>query len=130
MSNHAKSGEFCWNELMTSDVAKSKAFYTTLFGWETHDHDMGHMVYTVLKKGDQDVGGLMQIPQGHEKEIPPHWMSYINVDNVDETAEKAKKLGANIKQPPMDIGDYGRIAVLQDPTGAYIAIWQSLKECC
>ena len=111
MSNPVKEGEFCWNELMTPNVSKSKEFYSALFGWEIQDHPMGHVTYTMLKKGDKDVGGLMQIPQGQEDQIPPHWMSYIYVNDVNDTIEKAKKLGANIKQLP-DVGDFGRLAVL------------------
>ncbi len=127
MTNSVKQGEFCWNELITSDVAKSKEFYSSLFGWEMVDHDMGNKTYTMLKKGDKEVGGMMQIPKGHENEIPPHWMSYVCVDNLEASVEKAKKLGANIKQPPMMVGDFGQLAVLQDPTGAHIALWQSIK---
>jgi uncharacterized protein len=129
MSDNAKQGEFCWNELMTPDVKKSKEFYSILFGWEMDDHEMGNITYTMLKKGDKTVGGMMQIPQTHEKEIPPHWMSYVYVEDLDATVEKAKTLGANIKQPPKEVGDIGRLAVLQDPTGAHIALWQSTKTC-
>lgn len=129
MSNNVKPGEFCWNELMTPNVEASKAFYSSLFGWEIQEHDMGHMTYTTLKNGDKDVGGMMSIPKEHEKDMPPHWMSYIYVEDLDTTVEKAKSLGATIKQPPTDISDFGRLAVLQDPTGAHIALWQSLKSC-
>jgi len=128
MSNPVKPGAFCWNELMTNDIQEAKTFYSKLFGWGTHDHDMEGFSYTLFKNGDQDVGGMMRIPEGHEKEIPPHWMSYVYVTNVEETVQKARSLGATIKQEPMDVGDFGRLAVLQDPTGAHIAIWQQTKE--
>jgi uncharacterized protein len=128
MSNNAKQGEFCWNELMTGDVNKAKEFYSNLFDWEVEDHKYGeNMTYTMLKKGEKNVGGLMQIPEGFEQ-IPPHWMSYVYVDDVDQTVKKAKSLGATIKQEPMAVGDFGRLAVLKDPTGAHIAIWQSIKS--
>lgn len=122
-------GEFCWNELMTSDVTKSKQFYQSLFGWQTEEHDMGHATYTMIKRNNKDIGGMMAIPLGYEGQMPPHWMSYVYVQDVEKTCKKAESLGAEIKKPPMDIGDFGRLAVIMDPTGAHIAIWQSLKEC-
>lgn len=121
-------GEFCWNELMTPDSKKAKQFYSDLFGWQMEDMDMGQMIYTMIKNGEKGVGGLMQTPKGQEH-IPPHWLSYVSVENVDAMLEKAKKLGATIKMPATNVADYGRFAVLQDPTGAHIAIWQSLKNC-
>jgi uncharacterized protein len=127
MTNKAKVGEFCWNELVTTDVDKCKKFYSSLFGWEMHDHDLGECTYTILKQSGQDVGGMMQIPQEHQGQIPPHWMSYVSVADLDASVAKAKSLGANIKQEPMSVGEFGRFAVLQDPSGAHIALWQSTK---
>lgn len=124
-----KPGSFCWNELMTSDVQGCKDFYKSLFGWKVEDHDLGHMTYSLIKNGEQDIGGIMQIPSGQEQHIPPHWLSYIYVENVDDAVAKAKSLGAQIKQEPVNIGDFGRMAVIQDPAGAHFALWQSLKQC-
>jgi len=130
MSNKtSEHGEFCWNELMTPNVKKAKEFYSELFGWETHDHDMEHMTYTMFKAAGKDIGGMMQIPAGQEQQIPPHWMSYIYVHDLDATVEKAKSLGALIKVDKTQVGDFGRFAIIEDPTGAHIAMWQSLKEC-
>lgn len=126
MSNTMKTGEFCWNELLTPDVAKAKAFYSALFGWQITDHDMGNMVYSMFNNGDKEVGGMMTIPEGQN--IPPHWMSYVYVEDLDASAKKAETLGAKIVQPPTDVGNFGRLAVLQDPTGAHIALWQSVKS--
>lgn len=129
MNKDIKPGEFCWNELITNDVSKCKDFYSALFGWETQDHDFGHMTYTTVKVGDRDVGGMMQIPKNPEQSTPSHWLSYILVEDLDEMVNKAKNLGAIIKQDSMPVGDFGRLAILQDPTGAHIALWQPLKPC-
>ena len=72
---------------------------------------------------------MMQIPKGQEKEIPPHWMSYITVDDLDAMVGKAEALQAEIVVPPQDVNDYGRFSLLKDPTGAHIALWQPLKSC-
>ncbi len=122
-----KAGQFCWNELITHDVAKAKEFYGSLLGWEYEDIDMGEFTYTMFKNGEQQIGGMMQIPKDKTKEIPPHWMSYILVEDITQSLEKAKKLGAVIKMPITQVSDSGKFTVLADPTGAHIALWQSLK---
>lgn len=126
-SNHMQAGEFCWNELMTSDSDQSKKFYGELFGWSFEDHDMGDMTYTMLKKDGKDVGGLLRVPKEHEHEIPSHWMSYVLVADVDASAQKAKSLGASIVREPTDVAEFGRFTILKDPTGAHIALWQTKK---
>lgn len=123
-----KVGEFCWNELMTPNTQQAKTFYCDLFGWQTVEHNVNQMTYTLFQKGEKGIGGMLQIPEA-QKEIPPHWMSYISVENVDTMVKKATQLGAHIKMPVTDIGDFGRIAVLEDPTGACFALWESLKSC-
>ena len=125
-----KVGEFCWNELMTPDVKKSKEFYNKLFGWEYEDHDMGKMIYSMIKSEVEGCGGgILPTPDELKKTVPPHWLSYVYVEKVDESVKTAESLGAKIMVPPTDISDYGRFAVIQDPVGAHIAIWQSLKTC-
>jgi uncharacterized protein len=119
-------GTFCWVELGTSDSAAAKAFYSQLFGWDYADTPMGpDAVYTMLKLNGKDVGGLYKLmPDMVAEGIPPHWLSYVYVTNVDETAEKAKALGASLLKVPLDVSTAGRMAVVQDPTGAVFALWQ------
>lgn len=130
MSNSTSGiGEFCWNELMTNDTKKAKAFYQALLGWEATEMNVGEMVYTLFKAGGKEMGGMLQIPASEEKNIPPHWMSYIAVADLDQAVKKAQELGASVKCPQTMVGDFGRFATIVDPTGAYIAFWQSLKNC-
>lgn len=121
-------GGICWNELATANVKAAKDFYGKVFGWQFTEMDMGGMTYTLIKIGDKDIGGIWAIPKEQQKEIPPHWMSYILVENVEQALEKAKKQGATVIKPVMAIGDAGKLAIFQDPTGAHIALWQSLKS--
>lgn len=125
MSNTAQQGEFCWNELMTSDVDKAKEFYGKLLGWTYEDHDMKTMTYTMFQNGEKTVGGLLQIPPQEKGHIPPHWMSYILVINLEQTLEKAQSLGAQVKVPITTVEGMGQFAILSDPTGAHIAFWES-----
>lgn len=129
MSNTKKPGEFCWNELMTTNVQKAKEFYGSLLGWKCTDFDMGDQTYTMVKMGEQDIGGVMAIPKDKQGQIPPHWMSYILVEDLDKTVKNAESLGGKVTVPATNVSDFGRFAVIQDPTGAHIAFWQSLKSC-
>lgn len=120
-------GTFCWVELGTSDSAGAKEFYTKLFGWDYIDNPVGpDMVYTMLKLDGKDVGALYQLlPDMKAQGIPPHWLSYVSVASADETAAKAKELGGTLMKGPFDVSTVGRMAVVQDPTGAVFALWQA-----
>jgi predicted enzyme related to lactoylglutathione lyase len=122
-----RPGTFCWIELGTTDSAAAKTFYTQLFGWDYEDHPMGPgMVYTMLKLDGKDVAALYSLmPDMRAQGVPPHWLSYVAVSNADETAEKAKAQGATLMKEPFDVMTEGRMAVIQDPTGAVFAIWQA-----
>jgi predicted enzyme related to lactoylglutathione lyase len=121
-----KPGEFCWFELATSDQDSAKNFYSKLFNWEINDQEMGPgMYYTQLEKNGKPVAALY----GMEKErlaagIPPHWNTYIAVDDVDAATKNAAKLGANVLAEPFDVMEFGRMSTVQDPTGAGIQLWQ------
>lgn len=122
-----KPGSFCWFELGTSDSAAAKNFYTQLFGWDYVDNPMGpEGFYTMLKLNGKDVAGLYELmPDMKAQGIPSHWLSYVAVANADETAEKAKAEGATLLKEPFDVFTVGRMAVVQDPTGAVFALWQA-----
>ena len=121
-----KPGTFCWVELGTTDGEAAKKFYTQLFDWDFTDNPVGPGgVYTILKQNGKDVGALYQMPSEMTSNgVPPHWMSYISVANADESAAKAKSLGATLMKEPFDVYTMGRMAVIQDPTGAMFALWQ------
>ena len=122
-----KPGTFVWVELATSDSEAGKKFYTQLFGWDYTDNPIGPgMVYTMLKKNGKQVGALYELMADMKAQgIPPHWMSYVLVDNADESAAKAKELGGTVLKDPFDVMTAGRMAVIQDPTGAVFSLWQA-----
>lgn len=114
-------GAFSWNELMTNDVKAAKAFYGELFGWAFKDEPMDGMVYTLSKIGDEDVAGIVAIPDS-EKGMPPAWGGYVTVDDVDESLKQATQLGGKIVLAASDVPDLGRFAVIQDPQGAMLSL--------
>jgi predicted enzyme related to lactoylglutathione lyase len=120
-------GAFSWCELLTTDVDAAKRFYGTLFGWTLEDVNMTGTTYTLVKTGEQGIGGIMQTPR-QAAGAPPHWGAYVTVDDVDATAGKAVELGAKICVPPTDIPNVGRFCVLQDPQGAAISVITYMKS--
>jgi uncharacterized protein len=125
-----KPNTFCWPELATSDAGAAKKFYGDILGWKFHDDEVGPgMVYTMCLKKDKAAGALFALNAEMKAQgIPPNWLSYVSVKSVDETTKKAKKLGATVMREPMDVMDVGRMAVLQDPTGAVFALWEPKKH--
>ncbi len=123
-------GSFSWAELATSDPQSAKKFYTGLFGWSIKDNPMGEgFVYTLLQIGGKDVAALYQLMKEQaEQGVPPNWMCYVAVESADETAKKAKTLGGKMIAEPFDVMDYGRMAVIQDPEGAILSIWQPMTH--
>ena len=123
-------GTFCWPELATTDQKAATSFYGALFGWEVVDMSMGPAgVYTTFKLRGEPVGAACSLgPDERQQGVPPHWGSYVSVTNADETVARAKSLGAAVLAPAFDVMDAGRMAVLQDPTGALFSIWQAKKH--
>ena len=113
-------GTFCWVDLSTSDADGAKAFYGELFGWEFEDNEIpGGGVYTMCHLQGDAVAAIVQ-----QDEQPGHWNNYVSVMSADETAAKAKQLGANVFEEPFDVMEAGRMAVFADPSGAMLCVWQ------
>lgn len=122
-----KAGTFVWNELATTDVQAAKDFYGQLFGWDFVDQKMGDMTYTMIKKDNKEFGGIWTIPTEMQNQIPSHWLSYILVDNLEQSLEMARQNGATIVKGIQKAGDKGLFAIIKDPVGAHIALWQCAK---
>ncbi|MGA6986963.1 MAG: VOC family protein [Terriglobales bacterium] len=124
------AGSFCWIELHTADQPAAKTFYNALFGWEAHDSPMGaNDFYTEFKlQGREAAAACTLRPEERSHGVPPHWMIYITVGNADAAAAKAQQLGGKILAPAFDVMDAGRMAVIQDPTGANFCVWQAKKN--
>ncbi|MFC5929153.1 VOC family protein [Cryobacterium melibiosiphilum] len=119
-------GEPCWVDLMSSDVDRSKAFYSALFGWTATESGEEYGNYITFWKGDAQVAGLArQLP---DSTFPDVWTTYLAVDDVDGAAASARAAGAQILMEPMTVGDQGRMAMILDPTGAAIGLWESAEH--
>jgi predicted enzyme related to lactoylglutathione lyase len=120
-------GSFAWIELATTDQNAAKAFYTSLLSWSFVDFPMGPAgVYTMFSLKDRSSGAAYTISAEElAQHIPPHWQLYIAVDSADETAKRATELGGKVVLGPFDVDTHGRMALIQDPTGAFFSIWQA-----
>ena len=120
-------GSVCWLELATTDQNAAKAFYSSLFGWAVNDSPMGpDEVYTIFQvDGKASAAAYSLRPEQRQRGVPAHWMLYIAVENADETVRRTGAAGGKVLAPAFDVMTYGRMAVLQDPTGAGFSIWQA-----
>jgi uncharacterized protein len=123
-------GTFCWTDLATTDQDAAKQFYGQLFGWTAVDYPVGEgVVYSMMQIDGKDVGAIAPQPQQQaEAGVPPLWNSYISVESADAIADAAQKLGATVHAPPFDVMDVGRMAVIQDPQGAFFMPWEARQH--
>jgi len=113
-------GSFTWSELHSSDVEKSKEFYSEVFGWGWG----GAPEYAEVQVNGRSIAGLMARQPGMPDVVPDNWLIYFGSADVDADSQKAKELGATIVVPPTDIPNMGRFSVLIDPQGGSFAIFQ------
>jgi predicted enzyme related to lactoylglutathione lyase len=123
-------GTFSWAELATTDQKAAVVFYRGLLGWSVNDQPMGpDEVYSMFTLRDKEVAAAytMRAPE-RQSGAPPHWNIYVSVANAAEAAGRAQSLGGKVLASAFDVMEAGRMAVLQDPTGAVINVWEPKKH--
>jgi uncharacterized protein len=115
-----EAGALTWNELVTSDLAKSKAFYTAVFGWGWGGTDQ----YAEAQVSGRTIAGVLPRTPDMPAEMPDNWQVYFGAADVDASTRQAASLGATVVVEPTDIPDMGRFSVLIDPQGATFALFQ------
>ena len=119
-------GIFSWTDLSTTDPDAAKSFYAALLGWQAEDLPVpGGGVYSMQQLEGKNVAAIApQPPQQREAGVPPAWQSYITVTSADDAARRAGALGGTVHASPFDVMDAGRMAVIQDPQGAFFLVWE------
>jgi predicted enzyme related to lactoylglutathione lyase len=119
-------GASCWTECATSGLDGGKAFYSELFGLDLEETPIPGGTYVQLLKDGKSVAALAQQQESErEQRIPPHWNTYIAVEDAELVAKEAERIGGTVVAPAFDVLDRGRMAVVMDPTGAAIGFWQA-----
>jgi uncharacterized protein len=114
-------GRPSWVDVSVNDLTRSAGFYGGLFGWDTPAGPPEMGGYIVASIGGKSVAG---ISPKMNPEAPSAWATYVNVDLADSAAEAVPEAGGQVLVPPMDVADVGRLAIVADPTGAVIGMWQ------
>jgi uncharacterized protein len=116
-------GAASWHELMTTDAVAALKFYSEIFGWRPSDTmDMGPMgKYYMFNRPHGMIGGMMNKPP-EMAHVPPHWMIYFRVPDIDAAAERIKANGGKILNGPMEVPGGDRILNAMDPQGAAFSL--------
>lgn len=116
------AGRPVWIDLSSSDPAASRAFYSTLLGWQVEvSADAQFGGYALAKIGGRDVAG---IGPAQSPDAPTAWSVYLGTPDAEDLARRVEGAGGIVVVPPFDVADQGRMAVFRDPAGAFISAWQ------
>ena len=122
-------GHFAWYELITTDVAGAKDFYTNVIGWGAHDASAPGATYMLFTAGDAVVSGVMDLPaSARSAGGKPYWVGYVEVKDVTATAGEVRRLGGTVYVPPTDIPNVGRFSVFADPQTATLGLLTPLHS--
>lgn len=114
-------GAMIWHEVNTRDHQKAADFYGRVFGLEARNLEDANMQYVTLHKGQKAVAGVLQITEKWPADLPPHWLNYFAVLDVDASAAKVEALGGKVHVKPFD-SPYCRMSIVTDPWGAAFVI--------
>jgi uncharacterized protein len=121
-----RHGHFMWNELNTKDTEAAKKLFTGLLGWQATEWPLGEDMppYTLFQIEDVSVAGMMAMQGPQWEGVPPHWMTYIAVDDIQACAKAIEKAGGKVTVPPTPVPQVGTFIVALDPSGAAISFMQ------
>lgn len=125
-----ENGVFSWVDLVTINIQEAKEFYAKLFNWDFQDVLVeGIQSYSMAYKGDRSVAGIFAMSEKIKgQNIPPHWQSYINVKDLEATVKSWQNHSGTVLEAPSDVMQFGRMAVVKDPTDAIVGLWQGKKH--
>jgi predicted enzyme related to lactoylglutathione lyase len=118
-------GRFVWHEQVSGDPQQAESFYKQLFGWGTETFKPGEIDYMMISSGGSTHGGFSKAMEGAP---PPHWLSHIHVENLDETIKRVENAGGKLAAGPFEMSEVGRVGILVDPQGAFLAAYQPEGE--
>lgn len=119
----------CWADLMTPDVDGAKRFYAGVFGWDAEDQhdDEGNRIYVMCTLDGKNIVGMGGQQPGMEG-MPAFWNSYVAVDDLSAAVAKVEGAGGSVMMPPMQVMQVGHMAIVNDPAGAALSLWQAIEH--
>jgi uncharacterized protein len=122
------TGAFCWVDLAATDVDRARGFYGRLFGWSSRRESSNRDSFTCARISGESVASIYQLSRsGITREMPSHWTPYVRVDDIDGALKRVAKLGGQVIVGPTAVSDIARAALIFDPVGAYIGLWQAAE---
>lgn len=122
MSSTPRPGTISWQDLTVEDAEKVRDFYASVVGWSPEPLNMGTYSDFVMNADGQAVAGVCHARAGNAT-VPPVWLIYITVDDLDHSIAECDRLGGSLVVPPRSYGG-GRFCVIKDPAGAICALYQ------
>jgi uncharacterized protein len=118
-------GRFCWLDLAAADTELASRFFSDVFGWAARPRQLAGGTVEMLSLGDAALGSMYQLARRHlTAGVPSHWTPYVAVPDLGHTVERARAAGATLIAEPLDLAPGVRIAVILDPIGAPLGMWQ------
>ena len=119
-------GTISWTDLATTDAEGAKTFYGSLLGWEYEDMPAGgDAIYSMAKLRGRSAAAISsQQADEAAQGIPSHWNLYVTVEDLEATVGKVAEAGGQVLAEPFDVMDVGRMAVIAEPSGAALCLWQ------
>ncbi len=116
-------GTIAWVDLTVPKADELRDFYTAVVGWECEELKLGDYSDYVMRPagGGEAVAGICHA-RGVNEGLPPQWLVYMTVADLDASLARCLQLGGKVRAEPFLMGDFGRMAVIEDPAGAVAAL--------
>lgn len=125
MNPKPEIGSITWCDLTVPNATEVKNFYEKVVGWKADPVSMGdYDDFSMIAPESNKIAAGICNAKGINAKLPPQWLIYITVENVDKSAETCLELGGKVLVEPKTISNYGRFCVIQDPSGAVCALFK------
>ncbi len=111
----------CWADVSPTDLDLARTFYSAVLGWDIPPGREEFGGYATASVGTDGIAGLMP----NDGSTPPLWTLYFASDDADATCAAIEAAGGTVMVPPMEVGDFGRMVIAADPTGAVFGVWEA-----
>lgn len=122
-------GMVWWNELMTRDIPGALDYYEAICGWRIEPMHTPEGAYYLCSQGDKPMAGIMDMSgMSHLDGVPPHWFTYVAVEDLNVALEQTLAYGGVVQRDPWEVPGIGRISIVTDTTGAAVGLIQPTDQ--